>query len=122
MSVVAVYGSLLKGLHNHSFLEESTFIKNDTVEGFDMYALSSFPGIIEGYGKVKVELWEVNESTLNSLDGLEGHPRHYKRTNVITESGEEVMIYVYQYKVDQRAKVLDGDWYKFYQENYNERS
>lgn len=114
MNKVAVYGSLLTGLSNHGYLRNSTKLKDDTVRGFDLYALTHFPGIRPGKGEVKIEVYEVDQQTLNALDGLEGHPHFYKREQVITTSGEEVWIYVIQRDMSKNRLVESGDWKAYY--------
>lgn len=43
---------------------------------------------------LKIELYEVtDEDMLARLDALEGHPRWYRRTPVITEDGKKIEIY-----------------------------
>lgn len=92
---VAVYGSLLAGLHNHDWLEGSRLIDGDGLRDFVMFDLGSFPAIVPGAGgRVYVEVYEVSDEVLTGLDSLEGHPNFYIRTPVRTESGREVFVYV----------------------------
>jgi len=82
--LVAVYGTLKRGYGNHMLLADSVFIGDGYTE--DKYPLvvrgSGLPFLVDmkGTGKrVKVEVYLVDEPTLNRLDMLEGHPEWYKR-------------------------------------------
>lgn len=74
----------MKGLGNHHFLENATFVGKARIEGFIMFDLGSYPGIVNGKDKEIVlgELYEINESILNNLDRLEGEGSLYKRITV----------------------------------------
>jgi gamma-glutamylaminecyclotransferase len=85
---VFVYGSLCKGLKNHNFLDCSNFIGNFISEkNFHMvtYKKLEFPYLLEGLiletpsTQIKGEIYKVNQTTLNRLDQLEGHPDLYQR-------------------------------------------
>lgn len=62
--ILAVYGSLRKGCHNHNlcFKDDVGFIANATIKGFELYSLGSYPAIIQGKGDVKVELYDVTDN------------------------------------------------------------
>lgn len=114
MNKIAVYGSLLKGFGNASLMGDSPLLAVDEVEGYEMYSLGYFPGIIPGDGKIKVEVYEVNETTLRNLDRLEGHPFMYERVPVKTVNGLEVEIYEYKRtSLDGRPRVESGDWREY---------
>lgn len=87
---VFVYGTLRKGHGNNRLLPEDTFIGTATTEdGYVMTAYSGFPAVYfptyedgdEGT-IITGELYEVDDATLERLDGLEGHPRWYRREQV----------------------------------------
>lgn len=111
---VAVYGSLKRAFHNHHhYLQNSDFVGNDTVSGFDMYSLGGFPGIVpnsEAESPVSVEIYDVNRATLERLDRLEGHPHFYERVLVFTDTGKQVNIYVYKGDTDDLYRVKSGCW------------
>jgi gamma-glutamylcyclotransferase (GGCT)/AIG2-like uncharacterized protein YtfP len=118
-NLVAVYGSLLKGLGNHRVLGDSTLVGKGTVKGFDMFSLGGFPGIKSGGGSIKVEVYEVeNQAGMDRLDCLEGYrgpgeSNFYDRTTVPTEYGE-AYIYTLENYYDGDEFVPNGDWYGFY--------
>ena len=78
---VFVYGTLMKGNSNHeSFLSESKFIGQFIAEGFALYELGSYPGIITSkIDKVKGELYSIAKNILRKMDMLESEGSLYIR-------------------------------------------
>ncbi len=110
---VFVYGSLLRGLHNHRLLEGARFIALDrTRPVFTLVDLSSFPAMtLGGTTSVAGEIWEVDAATLEHLDALEGHPRWYQRTPVVLASRRRAETYLLpQDRTSGRPTVPTGDW------------
>lgn len=102
---VFVYGTLKKGFHNHSLLENAKFLgKAETADLWTMVpnATRTFPYVLRQddiFGDfISGEVYGVTASELERLDRLEGVPSHYKRQVVEIEymSGivEEVIMYV----------------------------
>ncbi len=90
---VAVYGSLKQGFGNHRLLSDSLLLGvGDTPPDYSMLSFGSYPGVIEGSDQIKVEVYAVDDKTLNRLDNLEGHPTFYRRepTAICLEDTEEV--------------------------------
>ena len=124
---VFVYGTLMQGESNHDYyLRDSSCKGKATVSGFEMYDIGYFPGIVPGEGTVPGELFEVDEDTLQSLDGLEGEGSLYirKPVQVTLETGEKVFasIYVYNGNTDGLEKIPawrreDYVWYVSYGSN-----
>ena len=115
--LVAVYGSLLKGLSNHRVLADSVLLGNDTVHGFIMYDLGAFPAILKGEGVIDAEIYEVvNSQIMQGLDHLEGHPNFYKRELAKTSYGD-AWIYVlnieYRRPLDDKTIVENGSWREY---------
>lgn len=77
-NIVFVYGSLRKGCHNHFYLEKSEYIGTFRLNGFRLLKLcSSYPTAIRTNNvndEITVEVYEISDETLNTLDRLEGHP------------------------------------------------
>jgi len=94
MHTIAVYGSLKRQYHNHALLAQSCFKGNDILEGWDMADLGAFPGVFKGEGSIHVEVYEVTEEEMQSLDRLEGYPTFYNRTQVDTEYGKAWLYYL----------------------------
>ncbi len=126
--LVAVYGSLRSGLHNHSVLGNSEFIGESVVHGFKMIKYSSsFPAVTPSDSVVTAdresgepmvantiitEVYKVTtEADAVSLDWLEGYPSFYDRKKVSTEHGDA---WVYFIQDLQGEVIEDGDWKKFY--------
>lgn len=114
--LVAVYGSLKKGFHNDHYIASSdTFVGDGTVKGFDMFSLGGYPMIVPGNGQISVEVYEVSETTFNTLDRLEGFPHFYdrKRVDVRLNDGSATKTWIYFGRPEQvqgSALVADGIW------------
>lgn len=77
--LVAVYGTLKKGKHNHPLLRAGYFIGYCRIDDATLYVgelpyLTTTPG-----NGCDAELYEVDSFTLRLLDMLEGHPDFYER-------------------------------------------
>lgn len=98
---VFVYGTLLSGNSNHDYyLKESTLEGEAELDGYTMYDLGYYPGIqrTEG-GKVKGELYTVEEEKMEALDMLEGRGSLYDAViENIHWNGVIVPAWVYVYK------------------------
>lgn len=110
-AVVGVYGTLRKGYGNHRLLVNSKFLSEAKLRG-TMYSLGPFPAVsLHGNTDLKLELYEVDEDTLQSLDYLEGHPNFYMRQKVETSEGPA---WVYTMDHDDtlslQGVVASGDW------------
>jgi len=112
---VFVYGSLMRGFHNHRLLADATFVgENRTVPGFAMWSMGAYPAVTRNPGGTAVpgEVYEVDAETLTALDQLEGHPVHYRRESVRLADGTEAWVYLYPAPPD-RASVPGNDWRAF---------
>lgn len=122
MRKVAVYGSLRKGLHNHSVLGDSKQLGEDELEGFSMYSLGCYPYVRpDGSDKtIKVEIYEVNDATSDRLDILEGYREggdsYYDRKEVETSLGT-AWIYFIDEDPCGSPEVHGGDWKEYYSED-----
>ena len=122
-TTVAVYGTLLSGLHNHTLLEmhpdEVKFLGKGLADFYAiMYSAGGFPilSFIEPEYRPVVELYEVGEKTLSLLDQLEGYPGWYdrKERNFIGQTGEKIRAYIYFQNHAQDLDVVPlGDWRKY---------
>jgi len=100
-NLVAVYGTLKRGYSNyHHYLRSSNFIgKGNTCDNYPL-VINRLPYLIEERGKgykVEVDIFSVSDSTLRSLDSLEGHPTFYERKqiNVVAKGGKRYLCWVY---------------------------
>ena len=116
---VFVYGTLKRGKRAHSLLSRARFVGEGTVEGYEMYIVRDYPGIVRGKGKVRGEVYEVDEETLRRLDEYEGVPLYYERVEETVEldNGEKVKAYLYLYKGKvkgfRKAKLNERGEYEF---------
>ena len=127
MTKIAVYGTLREGFGNNRLMQGSKLIGTGlTVHSHSMYA-SGIPYVVEngGQSRIKVEVYEVSDRDLPSIDSLEGHPRWYQRreTPVELENGEVVDAWLYFMDIpEERRKELNliesGD-YADYRNSYS---
>lgn len=111
MHLVFVYGTLKRGQLNHKLLYPIQPIFG-VAQGFDIHAGPQFPFAIKGQGRIKGEVYEVDDKTLALLDKLEGVPTLYQRVKakVITYKGDlECWIYVSDL-AKQHPIIASGEW------------
>lgn len=123
--LIAVYGSLLVGLHNHSVISQHgkdsyKLLGEDVIrDNFTLISLhDSFPGLIPNTDKdipVKIEVYRVNEAVYQSVERLEGYPSFYDKHLVDTKFGQ-AEVYVLGEEYLSYPIVESGDW-KGYLEN-----
>lgn len=94
--LVFVYGSLKSGFHNHRLLDHGGVMAlgaATTVKPYFMLSGRAFPFLIDPaalgadheacvadvIGRVRGELYAIDDETMADLDRLEGHPDFYKR-------------------------------------------
>lgn len=121
--LVAVYGSLLKGLGNHRLIEKSKLVGTGKVHApFKMYSLGGFPAIVPSEEvdiEVVTEVYSVDTGTFERLDALEGYPSFYDRKVVpvkLDDTDEIVECWIYfQHEEPSYSYGLveDNDWYKY---------
>jgi gamma-glutamylaminecyclotransferase len=109
---VAVYGTLRRGFGNHRLLAHSKFLGQTKTEPvFTMYG-HLVPWLSNnGTTSIVVEVYEVDQTTMESLDWLEGYPHFYDRKLIDTEFGE-----AWIYFIDNRdsgAIIESGDWAEY---------
>jgi gamma-glutamylcyclotransferase (GGCT)/AIG2-like uncharacterized protein YtfP len=120
--LVAVYGSLMQGLHNHAHLTRSnlkgTFV---TPPDYTMVDLGSFPGLYKKGGvSINMEVYEVDAHTLANIDSLECYDENneelsmYLRTTIETPFGE-AFGYIYNAPLSSNMTIVEsGDWKEYY--------
>lgn len=112
---IFVYGTLMKGEFNHSILSSPhvNYLKNGiTKRNYTLYNLGAFPGMVaNGSNSVVGEIYEVDDFTINMLDGLESHPTFYKRTKIELQGGEKVQTYILNESYLEGCEIIkSGDW------------
>ena len=112
---VFVYGTLMKNQRNHGYLEEAIYIGDGVIDGYQMYDLGRYPGIVEGEGTVLGEVYQVTEEIEKRLDYLEEEGTLYlkKPEMVLLDDGQTVlaMVYVYNKSVSGCEKI-EGKYFK----------
>jgi len=115
--LVAVYGSLRAGLHNHRVLGASKLLGEfDTPPIYDMYSCGGFPGLVlHGSTSIKMEVYEVTEQISKAIERLESYTKgmedsnHYNKVTIPTPYGD-AGTYIYNYSVSRLPQVDSGDW------------
>ena len=112
--LVATYGSLKKGFHNHGLMQGSEYRGIDSLSGFAMYKCSIFPMAVasdDTNDTIMVEVYEVSKETLCQLDYLEGHPEFYRRVHVDTIYGDAFIYIGSRNQIrDNMKKIENGVW------------
>ena len=118
--LIAVYGSLLKGLGNHPLLETSELVGDEVLPlNYDMLDLGGFPGLTpkEEESDIFIEVYKVDDDTFKRLDRLEGYPHFYNRKLVETSFGEAWIYYLSSPREYTGINVVEsGNWRKHYEE------
>lgn len=118
-NLMAVYGSLRKGLHNHQCLYGAEYLGEGVVKGFGMYSLGQYPALSrEGkHTPVVVELYEVTDKIFSRVDNLEGYPHYYTRKLCpINIMGETVPAWVYYINEPLTDDFVEsGDWKEYHE-------
>ena len=116
MKNVFVYGSLKKGLFNHSLISENPrnrFIRKGFVYGYSLYVLHSYPAIkpASSTNKIYVELYNLTDEVFDFIDRMERNAG-YTPVEVVDDEGKSGIIYVYDKEVNEDKIVPFGNWGK----------
>jgi gamma-glutamylcyclotransferase (GGCT)/AIG2-like uncharacterized protein YtfP len=118
--LVSCYGSLRRGMSNHTYYLTSSEYKGTfrTEPEYTLYSLVYYPGLKQnGNHSVVMEVYEVDEETLKSLNRLEGYypgekSTFYDRIEIDTPWGK-AYTYIYVNELSKESIVESGDWVKF---------
>lgn len=124
MPYLFAYGSLRYGFELHGLLKNSRFVGLAFTEGYKMYDVGSYPGVVKGEGVIYGEVYEIDDETLSILDKVEdyrGRPDDlYIREKVKVYfddrrkySLSDVNIYVYNQDIAGRDLIEEGDYSKY---------
>ena len=111
MEKVFVYGTLMRQSSNHRhYLEESIFLGIGLIQGYALYDLGSYPGIIPLENEnTKGDVFEVDDSTMERLDKLEGevflYTRELVKVRLHNEVVEEAWVYIWNGSVSTKIKL-----------------
>ncbi|WP_034911774.1 gamma-glutamylcyclotransferase [Erwinia sp. 9145] len=106
---IIVYGSLRRKQGNSHWMTNGQWLGDHQLEGYALYSLGHYPGIVAGEGQVYCEVYRIDASTLGELDALRTKGGEYKRELVRTPYGS-AWLYVYQRSVTGMRRINSGDW------------
>lgn len=107
------YGTLMRGYGLHAALARgAAFVGAGRVRG-RLLDLGRYPGLVPGAGRVKGEVYRVEDlQLLPVLDREEGYNFDRRRSAVALADGRRARAWVYWYRGPQHRAVpiLDGDY------------
>ena len=111
--LIAVYGSLRKGHYNYErFGGKKSFAFRGTfqINGYKLYNLGSYPGIIEAEkgDLVTVDLLECPDNIALQIDWMETGSGYSPETIMV--DGKKSIIYIYDRDISRFELVKSGDW------------
>jgi len=114
-TLVAVYGSLRKGLHNHRLLANARCLGIDYIPNFNMFSMGSFPFLkpVETLALTTVEVYNASPEEFRNLDRLEGYPSFYDRKQVPTTYGSAWVYFIDRPNTTHQL-ITSGDWKEHY--------
>lgn len=108
-----VYGTLMRGQPLHPALAPgATFVGRGYVRG-RLLDLGPYPGLIDGTGRVRGEIYRIDASeVLLLVDREEGYNFDRRRTVVTFDRGRRARAWVYRYSGTRMdaASISEGDW------------
>ncbi|WP_110668069.1 gamma-glutamylcyclotransferase family protein [Salinicola halophilus] len=114
--LVAVYGTLKRGLRNHHWLANAEFVGADTLTTATLYDIGPYPGAkAEPSNGVEIEVFRVDAGRLKALDRLEDYrvraPKRgtYDRAVYRTAFGP-AWLYLYNPDVSGYSAIRAGGW------------
>lgn len=119
-SYVFVYGTLKSGQCRHGALSKCKFVGNfKTNRDYTLYDLGPFPALCHTPGDGQEndgEIYEISEelsvSVIRNLDGIEGHPHLYKRSEIQIDEfekqfpGQKLQTYIFPHSRVHTKKVI----------------
>lgn len=115
-TLVAVYGTLKRGLSNDHYLQAATYLGSDTLTAISLYDLGSYPGAkAEPSAGIEVEIFSVTAQQLQALDCLEEYDPEapdrglYDRRLFSTCFGA-AWVYLYNPPVPGLLPIQTGGW------------
>jgi gamma-glutamylcyclotransferase (GGCT)/AIG2-like uncharacterized protein YtfP len=111
MKYALFYGSLKQNHYNFGRCGDQKYIKTLQLDGYDLYSLGAYPGIVPGTGKLTVELHEVDEKTLQNIRYMELGAGYEEK--MIDIDGKPATLYIYKNKfnrLSEKSKIPSGNW------------
>jgi gamma-glutamylcyclotransferase (GGCT)/AIG2-like uncharacterized protein YtfP len=91
--LIFVYGTLLRGEANHSWLGNAQYLGPDSLSSGTLVDLGDYPMLIPGTATIGGELYGITQTILADLDELEEHPTVYCRRPTCLTSGRLAWVY-----------------------------
>lgn len=110
---ICVYGSLKAGGRLHRNMQEARFLGETTFPG-QLFSLGPYPAALPADTPEDVvhgEVYECPDALVKRLDSIEGHPWHYKRTQVQTAHFGAVEAYIYQRRLHAADRRIENGIY-----------
>lgn len=112
-ALLFAYGTLMRGECRHGFLLGATSFVGEAWAEACLLSLGGYPGMVEGPGRVRGELYRILRLELLAvLDREEGYNFERRLTTVTGPDGRPAPAWAYWYRGPRgRARVLpQGDW------------
>ncbi|PVU77691.1 gamma-glutamylcyclotransferase [Acidianus hospitalis] len=115
------YGTLRYGFELHHLLKDSRFVGLGFIEGYKMYDIGNYPGVVRGDGIVWGEVYEIKDELISLLDEVEdykGRPDDLyirEKTRVYFDQKrryyiDNVNFYRYNHGIEFRDEIEPGDY------------
>lgn len=103
-----VYGTLMKGELHHTTIAKARFVRAaETRPEYDLVQIDYYPAMLPGGAcRIRGELYEVDEQTLDHLDELEEVPQYYERHTIELADGCRAFAYVMPRERAERSTPL----------------
>jgi len=110
------------GFGNNRLLSDSRLVSTEIVNiPWRMVSLGGFPGLVPSKKEnhdIVIEIYEVDDSTYQRVEYLEGYPSFYQKASIPSTEGD-VEIYVLEApRYAKNETVENGDWVKFNEIEY----
>lgn len=112
--LIAAYGTLREGFGNNRLIPKGCHIGTGlTVEKYTM-KVAGIPYVSKKpTSNIVVDVYEINQNTLERLDSLEGHPRWYKREVIpVNIDNKQLDCWLYFNDSDNGTILESGDYKK----------
>lgn len=113
-SLLFTYGTLMRGYPLHDVLRSGATFLGDARANGALLDLGRYPGLVEGDGRVRGELYRLDDpELLATLDRQEGYNFERRLTKVARASGEGARAWSYWYRGPrERARPIPGGDYR----------
>lgn len=97
-NLLFVYGTLMKGERNHYYLKGCKFVGEAIIKNYELLEVHDYPGMVPSQnGKVRGEVYLIDNQTKKALDILEGSEYDY-HDGVVYMNNAQMNVHFYEYK------------------------